>query len=261
MKRALLAGTVLAALTLPSLSANATLIFTAANNSPTVTTHCLATDLACNPSGDPNTITLGTLLTNGILVTGSTHQQNLGNGILNSQSVAVVNLLQTAVTATVVVGGNDFVGPRNAFSFSGSGTFQNAQGATVTDRWYDDPLNRQPAGTTVGNALSAADTPGDLLGVFNSTATQPDFSYAVNQPLTPLADPDTGPYSMTLFFTFTLPGSPTSCTQAATTTCAQLISRGQNLEKFETVPEPATLAVLGAGMVGLGYIRRQRRAG
>ncbi len=201
-----------------------------------------AANQACNTSGSLSEIALGSttvpIVLNGVSILGSV--TTAGPNILSSSSLSVVNNSGAARTITVAFSDTGFSGPfpLNSFSNSGSGTFLANLGGTMTMGWYDDPTNTQGANTPT-------DTPGTLLDTFTTTATTANsFSFAHNNSGSVA---DSGPYSMTETFTFTLaPG-------------ASLLSRGETLTKS---PEPATLGVLGIGLLGLGIacLRRKTKA-
>jgi hypothetical protein len=100
--------------------------------------------------------------------------------------------------------------------------------------WFDDPTNA---------GIADAST---QINTFTSTPANPNlFSYATTVDSASLHNPDTGLYSMTETWNYTLaPGG-------------QLQNRGQTEDKVFT-PEPATLLLLGAGIFGLGIVRRRK---
>jgi hypothetical protein len=258
----------LAVLTTPMV-ANATLQFTAYNNG----VQSFAQDQNFGPiapatiaDGDPslNSLLLGNgsfvNVGGGILVSGSLHSATQGTGLtqeLDSASLKVVNTNGSAVTATVAISATGFTGPVTAFAASGSGTFQNAVGGTMINRWYDDPLNAQGAQPNTCAPGNTCGSPGDLLAVsapFADTGSPNSYAFDFAGPVN-----DTGPFSMTLQFEFTLPAATASGCLNGTdlNTCPSLTSRGQALQKTNA-PEPASLALIGAGMMGLGLVRGRR---
>jgi hypothetical protein len=164
--------------------------------------------------------------------------------ILDSSSLRVSNT-GAATTATVAISATDYDPPSFVAFVSGAGTWQNAQGSTISMEWYNDPTNAQ-------GAEDPADRPGTLLATFTDTAAPvvPVESFATGT-LGPFAVNDPVAYSMTLAFDLSLAAGTVG-------TPSELINRGQNVIKQVAVPEPAMLALFGAAL-SAGAVRLRRR--
>jgi hypothetical protein len=198
-----------------------------------------------------NILQLGTTTIDGVVFNGSfTTALLAGPFELNSSSISIANTNPFPVTLTGVASATNFIGPANSVSVSGSGTFQNAPGGTMSNSWWDDPANAQ----------GAPGTPGGL--VFNSapfTAAGSPSSYggAGFSFTGPVNDPSA--FSQTFSFTATLPAGSGACLTGSVVACPTIVGRQQASEKIG-VPEPPALGILGMALLSLGLITRRRSA-
>jgi hypothetical protein len=195
------------------------------------------------PDVDPavGVLSLGAapVVVGGLAVSGSLHTQIIGPlNILNSASLSVANTTGAPLTASVAVGATGFSGPATSATASGSGTFVNAIGSTITLNWCNDPTNSQGAETNL-------DRPGLCFSPFTFPTTLNPQSYSTNQSM---AVNDPSLFSMTVAFDLTLVGG------------GSLISRGQSEIKPQpqAVPEPATIMLLGSGLFATAAAARRR---
>jgi hypothetical protein len=201
------------------------------------------------------TLALASQTVAGVVVLGTVETSLHGtNNVLSSSSLSITNVSGSARSARVVVSDTDYAGPATTAFTTGSGTFTLAAGSTIDRFFYNDPANAQ-------GAENIGDTPGNLIDSGSFTAVGPVSSFALNGGPFAVDDPDL--FSMTLAFDLDLVAGGAACSPTNPTACPALISRGQSEIKPQVVaevPEPATLTLLGAGLLAFGtFVSRRRR--
>jgi PEP-CTERM motif len=196
----------------------------------------------CDTNLATGTVQTGPITVGGVDFLGSSQTQLTGGtNELTTTSFQITNNLATAAVYQFAVSGTSFVGPVTGINQTGSGTFTNAVGSTTDLAYFADSTNTQGASQ---DAAGPTDLPGTLLsdsGVITAASIADSILYNASTPFATL-----GLYSMSM-------GASGSLVAGG-----QFTGRSQSEIAFNA-PEPASMTILGAGLLGLGFIRRQRR--
>ena len=237
MRNLLLATTAAATLSLTtSPPANAVLQLALDINGATF--NCVDNNVACDTNPLVGVLQTGVMTFNGVQFLGSSQTQLTGGtNELTTTSFQITNTNAGTVTYQLAVGGTDFQGPVTNISQTGSGTFTNAIGSTTDLAYYANAGNIQGANTPT-------DFPLPVQLSDSGTITAMTIADSINyNAVTPFSA--AGLYSMTM-------GASGSLTAGG-----QLTGRSQSEIAFQAVPEPASLAILSVGVIGMLALRRR----
>jgi hypothetical protein len=236
MKRLLYAATAIAGVALATTPAHAVLQLSANINGTIIS---CADQAACDTNPLVGQLQIANQTVAGVEFLGSAQTQVIGpTNSLDTSSFQIINDNNHSVNIQVAVSGTSFTGPVAAFSASGSGTFENAVGSSVSETFFASATNAQGAATPT-------DLPGALLATFSKTAaTNPDS----------FSDNASGAFAAAGLY------SMSEGTTGVLTAHGSLVGRSQSIVTQQAVPEPASVGLLGVGLLGVGFVARRKRS-